>query len=88
MRILVMQQGTGLYLGQRTTWVKHKHLAVQFKTSSEAVDYCFSKGLHGVDLLLHFEDSHWDIRLRDVLSRKPLPKSARKYFPPPEEPPR
>ncbi len=82
MHIMVMQKGTALYLGRHGAWVEHKRLALQFKSSTQALDYCLSKQLSEVDFLLHFEDSHWDIRVPSVLNGQPLPKGARKYFPP------
>jgi hypothetical protein len=79
MKVLVMQQG--LYLGRHGAWVQSKELAARFRTSSEALDYCVSKGLRNVDFLLRFEDSHWDIRLPGILESKTLPMPARGYFP-------
>lgn len=76
MQILVMQKGSGLYLSPQGSWIGKKHLALHFKSSAEALDYCLNKGLSEVDFVLHFEDSQWDIRVPSVLEGKSLTKRA------------
>ncbi len=64
MQILVQHIETGFYWGSNGGWVEAKPLALDFKTSLAALEFCNKKKLTKVEIVLCFDESVWDIRLQ------------------------
>lgn len=69
MRILLQQKETGFYFRDIDSWVRDTSQAMDFVSSSAAIDFCVSNKLAGMQLVLKFPDQNYDI----VLPVQPLP---------------
>ncbi len=74
MRILLQQKDTGLYFQDVGSWTRHSPEAMDFVSSSAAIDFCVTNKLNGVQLVLKFEEQEYEI----VLSVKPVPELSAK----------
>ncbi len=63
MRILVQQTATGLYFKDVGTWTKVYSEAMDFMSSTAAIDFCVTNKLEAVQLVLKFEAQPYDIVL-------------------------
>jgi len=70
MRILLQQKETGLYFIDQGNWSAASVEAMDFVSSTAAIDYCISHKLTGVQLVLKFEEEKYDIVL-PVLPNSP-----------------
>ena len=74
MRILLQQQSTGLYFKEAGAWTREAGEAVDFLSSTKAIDFCVSNGISGVQLVLKFDEQLYDIVLPMVADiRQPAP---------------
>ena len=74
MRILLQQQSAGLYFKEAGAWTRDAGEAVDFLSSTKAIDYCVSNGISGVQLVLKFDEQLYDIVLPMVADiRQPAP---------------
>ncbi len=63
MLILVQQKETGLYFKDIDAWTPNTSEAMDFVSSTAAIDFCVSNKLTGVQLVLKFEEEKCDIVL-------------------------
>ena len=77
MRILLQQKDTGLYLQNDGAWTRDAAEAMDFLSSTRAIDFCASHKISGVQLVLKFEEQHYDIVLPMVFDRSLRPGSLR-----------
>lgn len=63
MRILIQQKETGLYFKDVGAWVADAAAAVDFLSSTQAIEFCGANGITGVQLVLKFDDHIYDIVL-------------------------
>jgi hypothetical protein len=63
MRILLQQIETGMYFKEVGAWVRDYSEAANFGGSTEAIEFCARNQLKGVQLVLKFEEQHYDIVL-------------------------
>ncbi|SPE62369.1 conserved hypothetical protein [Verrucomicrobia bacterium] len=61
MRIFVQQKETGLYFKDITAWVPNTSDAMDFVSSTAAIDFCVANKLRDVQLVLKFEEEKYDI---------------------------
>jgi len=61
MRILLQQKETGLYLRDLDSWVRKSGEALDFLSSTQAIDFCAKNRLAGVQLVLKFDEQRYDI---------------------------
>ena len=71
MRILLQQKATGFYFRDIDSWVRNTSEAMDFVSSSAAIDFCVNNKLPDMQLVLKFEDQNYDI----VLPVQPLSES-------------
>ncbi len=76
MRILLQQKETGLYFKDIDSWVRQSHEAMDFVSSTAAIDFCVANKLSGVQLVLKFDEQQYDIVLPvrssyDAMERRP-----------------
>lgn len=68
MRILIQQKNSGLYFQDIGAWTKNSAEAMDFLSSTSAIDFCVLNKISQVQLVLKFEEQQYDIVL-PVLSR-------------------
>jgi hypothetical protein len=61
MRIVLQQKDTGLYFKDIDAWVRTSAEAMDFVSSTAAIDFCVVNKLTGVQLVLKFEEQKYDI---------------------------
>lgn len=61
MRILLQQKDTGLYFKDIDQWVRQGKDAMDFVSSSAAIEFCVSNHLSGLQIVLKFEDQKYEI---------------------------
>jgi hypothetical protein len=75
MRILLQQIETGFYFKDAGDWTRDPAEAMDFISSTKAIDFCATHAISGVQLVLKFEEQHCDIVLPMVT--EPLAHSTR-----------
>lgn len=69
MRILLQQKETGLYFKDIDSWTRNSAEAMDFLSSTAAIDFCVTNKLSGVQLVLKFEEHRYDIVLPVVTAQ-------------------
>ena len=69
MRILLQQKETGLYFKDIDSWTRDSSGAMDFLSSTAAIDFCVTNKLAGVQLVLKFEEHRYDIVLPVVTAQ-------------------
>lgn len=69
MRILLQQKETGLYFKDIDSWARDSSGAMDFLSSTAAIDFCVTNKLNGVQLVLKFEEHRYDIVLPVVTAK-------------------
>ncbi len=72
MRILLQQKGTGLYFKDIDSWARTSAEAMDFVSSTAAIEFCAANKISDVHLVLKFEEQQYDIVL-PVQSARPHP---------------
>jgi hypothetical protein len=78
MRILLQQKETGLYFKDVGSWTRLNGEAMDFVSSTAAIDFCAVNKLTDVQLVLKFDEQKYDIVLpvlppADFASERPSP---------------
>ena len=61
MRILLQQKQTGLYFNDIDSWVRNPSEAMDFVSSTSAIEFCVTNNLTDVQLVLKFVEQKYDI---------------------------
>jgi hypothetical protein len=72
MRILLQQKDTGLYFKELDSWVRQHTGAMDFVSSTAALDFCKRNKLAGVQMVLKFEEQSYELVL-PVMAARDLP---------------
>jgi len=64
MRILLQQKESGLYFKDVGAWTHDAAEAMDFVSSTSAIDFCVLNKISGVQLVLKFEEQRYDIVLQ------------------------
>ena len=70
MRILLQQKETGLYVKDVGDWAREPGEAMDFVSSTKAIDFCVANKIADVQLVLKFEEHLHDIVLPMVADRR------------------
>ena len=70
MRILLQEKATSLYFKDVGNWTPEPAEAMDFLSSTKAIDFCVANKIAGVQLVLNFEDQLHDIVLPMVTDRR------------------
>jgi hypothetical protein len=70
MRILLQQKITGLYFKESGVWTPSAAEAVDFLSSTKAMAYCATHKISGVQLVLKFDQEHYDIVMPMITNRR------------------
>ena len=71
MRIFLQQTKTGLYLKDVDLWTSDRSEAMEFVSSTRALEFCEMNKLDAVQVVLRFEEERYEIVLPDVISQPP-----------------
>ncbi len=63
MRILLQQKDTGLYFKDIDSWIRSSAEAMDFVSSTAAIEFCMVNKIPRVQLVLKFEEQKYDIVL-------------------------
>ena len=63
MRILIQQKETGQYFKDVGAWTRDPAEAMDFLSSTSAIEFCATNKITGVQLVLKFEEQRYDIVL-------------------------
>lgn len=63
MRILLQQKESGLYFRDINAWTPNPEEAMDFVSSTSAIDFCVLNKISSVQLVLKFEEQRYDIVL-------------------------
>lgn len=63
MRILLQQKDTGLYFQDIALWTRNCGEAMDFVSSTAAIEFCAANKLAGVHIVLQFQEEKCDIVL-------------------------
>ena len=69
MRILIQQKETGLYFQDVGSWTRNPAEAMDFLSSTSAIDFCVLNKISAVQLVLKFEEQQYDIVLPVVTGK-------------------
>ncbi len=72
MRILLQQKETGLYFKDIELWVPQSSEAMDFVSSTAAIEFCVANRLPSVQVVLKFDGQPYDI----VLPTEAMPATA------------
>ncbi len=70
MRILLQQKETGLYFRDIGAWIREPAEAMDFLSSTAAIDFCALNNISDVQLVLKFEEQRYDIVMPVVPEKK------------------
>jgi len=70
MRILLQQRETGLYVKDVSAWTREPTGAMDFVSSTKAIDFCVANKIADVQLVLKFDEHLHDIVLPMVTDRR------------------
>lgn len=76
MRILLQQKDNGLYFKDIGAWDPDPNLAMDFLSSTSAIDFCVANKISNVQLVLKFDEQRYDIVLPVLPSRGEPRQSA------------
>ena len=80
MRILLQQKETGLYLKDLDSWTRDAQEAMDFLDSTQAMDFCKSHNVGGVQLVLRFDEEGCAIVMPLVRSHAQQGEGQREYW--------
>lgn len=61
MRILLQQKQSGEYFKDVGAWTRNATEAMDFLSSTKAIEFCVVNKVSGVQLVLKFDEQHYDI---------------------------
>lgn len=77
MRILLQQKQTGLYFKDIDAWISDSSEAMDFLSSTTAIDFCVANKISGVQIVLKFDEQRYDIVLPVLAGSISRDKSSR-----------
>jgi hypothetical protein len=70
MRILLQQKETGLYFKDLDSWARQQAEAMDFVSSSAAMDFCKKNRINGVQMVLKFAEQAYELVLPVLAARE------------------
>lgn len=78
MKVLLQQKESGLYLKEPGLMTPSASDAMDFLSSTKAIEFCAKHKLHGMQIVLRFDEQHYDIVLPMLRERRnPSDRTAR-----------
>ena len=78
MRILLQQKDSGLYFRDIESWDPNPFEAMDFLSSTAAIDFCVANKISNVQLVLKFEEQRYDIVMPVQIQPSEPSESSRK----------
>jgi hypothetical protein len=78
MRILLQQKDTGLYFKDIDLWESDPSDAMDFLSSTSAIDFCVANKISNAQLVLKFDEQRYDIVLPVLIHPLDPPDHPRK----------
>jgi hypothetical protein len=63
MKVLLQHKESGLYLKERGVTTDNRMEAMDFLSSTQAIEFCAAQKISGMQIVLRFEEQHFDIVL-------------------------
>jgi hypothetical protein len=63
MKVLLQQKESGLYVKERGVTTDNRAEAMDFLSSTQAIEFCAAHKITGMQIVLRFDDQHFDIVL-------------------------
>ena len=78
MKVLLQHKESGLYLKERGVTTDNQADAMDFLSSTQAIEFCVAHKIAGMQIVLRFDEQHFDIVLPMVMNprRQPTDRSA------------
>ena len=77
MRILLQQKDTGLYFKDINSWDADPFEAMDFLSSTMAIDFCVANKISNVQLVLKFDEQRYDIVMPVQIQSSEPPESRK-----------
>jgi hypothetical protein len=77
MKILLQQKESGLYFRDVDSWGPDPSEAMDFLSSTSAIDFCVANKISGVQLVLKFDEQRYDIVLPVIIHPQDPPGPRR-----------
>lgn len=71
MKVLLQHTGSGLYLKEVGLTTPNSSDAMDFLSSTQAIEFCASHKIIGMQIVLRFHEQHFDIVLPMLMDRRP-----------------
>lgn len=76
MRILLQEKNSGNYFKDVGEWISDSSEAMDFLSSTSAIDFCVANKISGVQIVLKFDEQRYDIVLPVLASAASKDKST------------
>ena len=73
MKVLLQHKGSGLYLKEVGMMTPSTADAMDFLSSTQAIEFCAAHKIIGMQIVLRFHEQHFDIVLPMLMDRHPHP---------------
>ena len=73
MKVLLQHKESGLYLKERGVTTDNRTEAMDFLSSTQAIEFCAAHKINGMQIVLRFDEQHFDIVLPMVMNPKRHP---------------
>jgi len=71
MKVLLQHKETGLYLKEVGVTTADRSEAMDFLSSTQAIEFCSAHRIAGVQIVLRFDEQHFDIVLPMAMNHRP-----------------
>lgn len=76
MKVLLQHKESGLYLKEVGLTTPNPADAMDFLSSTQAIEFCAAHKVHGMQIVLRFDEQHYDIVLPMLADRRAQPRAA------------
>lgn len=73
MKVLLQHKESGLYLKEAGVTTPDRSEAMDFLSSTKAIEFCLARKVTGMQIVLRFDEQHFDIVLPMGLNLRPSP---------------
>jgi hypothetical protein len=75
MRIVLQHKDSGLYLLDANTWTQHSLEALDFVSSTKAIEFCDRHKIDSMQIVLKFDQEKYDIVMPAICDADPVEKA-------------
>lgn len=70
MKVLLQHKDSGLYLKEAGVTTSDRAEAMDFLSSTQAIDFCATRRITGMQIVLRFDEQHFDIVLPMTINHR------------------